>query len=124
MQSASLSSLQDTTFLFLIGSSEIKPGYVSSCIHKTTAYHYIVLTSRNHFIYSFRRINCCVCLINISQGNSISCCKCTLCRLFLSHYHSEESCFPGAIRSNNTNYTVWRKAEFKIFKKQWDRKRR
>src|SRR5664280_2147901 len=64
-----------------------------------------------------------MCLVNISECNSFTYFKCPIRRLFLPHYHPEESCFSGAIGTDNTNNSVWRQAEFKTLKKQFVIKR-
>src|SRR5450759_2569144 len=58
-------------------------------------------------------------LVNISESNSVSNYKSPFGCRFLLHNHSEKSGLSGAIRANNTNDSIWRQAEFKIFKKQF-----
>ena len=60
-----------------------------------------------------------MCLVNISECNCTTNIKCSLWSMFLSHYHSEKSCFPCTIRPDYTNNSVWWQTEFKVFEKHF-----
>src|SRR5659263_34990 len=117
MQPVSLSSGENSAFLFLVSSGEVEPCGISPCVDRPVSYHDLIDTARNHLINALFRVNVSMGLINISQCHCTTHFKGTFVYLFLPHDHAEECCLAGPVGSNDPYYAVWRKVKLKIFKK-------
>src|SRR5690606_1127554 len=119
MQSVSLSSRKCGNFFVLVASSKVKTTQISPRVYLSSSHHNQFLSVREIFPNGFFRVNIFVGLVNVSNFYGISDQKLSFIGSFFSHNHSENSCFPCSVWSNNSYNSCLRQFEIQVFIKQF-----